>query len=228
MKNVCALCAGLVLILSLDAAAQIPVTDAGNATINTVTSIQSTISAIEDVLQSAYMLLELTPLDEIALSTEFVETMAQLGEIAAEGAALMKDAQGAAADFEAIFDIRHVDPTPQGISVFMATSNRHIWEARRYAVRTQSLINHVSGAVSHVTRLVQLIGALTGNMQGNQLQTQLLAQANQTLQTQAVQQAAEQRVKVLEGAQRTTLTQAWNTMQYNRWKGWPTLAEVGR
>jgi hypothetical protein len=206
----------------------IPVTEVGPTAFNaTITAIETTISAIEDVIQSAYMLLELTPLDDIALSADFLETMAQLQAIAEEGAVLIQDAEAAAADFEAIFGLGQADATPEALQLRLAATTEYIWQARRYAVRTQSLIHHISGAAAHVTRLIELVSALVGNMQGNQIQIQLLAQANQTLQTQTLQQAAEQRVKVFEGAQRDIMLRGWNVMQHNRWEGWPTTGEDG-
>lgn len=191
-----------------------------------VTSLQSTISAVQSVLQTGYMLLEITPLDDIALSAEFLETMATLGEIAHEGQALMQDAQAAAALFDTLFGIEGEPPrTPQALQQRVNDTALYIIEARRYAVRTQSLINHIAGAVSHVTRIVELVGILTGNMQGNQLLVQLQAQANQTLATQTLQSAAHQRIQVFEGAQREIIVRGWNRMQYDRWEGWPTTAE---
>lgn len=192
-----------------------------------ITSLQTTISAVESVIQSGYALLNLTPLDEIALSGEFLTTMTLLGEIAAEGQLLMQDVEGAAADFELLFGLEVLPRTPEALQTRINDTTVYLWKARRYAVRTQSLINHITGAVAHVTRLVELMGFLAGNMQGQQIQVQLLAQANQTLATQTLQQAADQRIRTLEGAQWQLITLGWNAMQQERWADWPTTGDGG-
>jgi hypothetical protein len=200
----------------------LPVTEIGpNLTNGLITSIQSTITAIEAVIQSAYMLLELTPLDEIALSGEFTDTMAELGALAEEGAGLIHDAEAAAADFDALFGLEGIPTTPQELSERVAQTRQVIYEAHRYAIRVQSLIAHISSAVRHVNRIVDLVGVLVGNMQGNQLSAQLLAQANQTLQTQTLQQAAMQRAQILESAERRVIVLSWNRIHCEQWSDWP-------
>src|SRR5678815_4186612 len=77
-----------------------------------VTAAQSTVTAVEAVLQSAYMLLDLTPIDDIAVSSDLLAQMALVSEIAFEGEALLKDAQGAAADFEVLFSVDVLPSTP--------------------------------------------------------------------------------------------------------------------
>lgn len=190
-----------------------------------VTSVQTTVSAIEDVIQSAYMLLDLSPMEEITLSAEFMTTMALLAELGAEGQLLMQDIERATADFEVLFGLEVLPSTPSELQTRINETTAYLWQARRYAVRTQSLINHITGAVAHVTRIVELMRILLGNMQGQQLQVQLLAQANQTLATQTLQQAAAQRIETLEGAQRDLIVRGWNKMQAERWAGWPAFEE---
>jgi hypothetical protein len=228
MRRLCGVIFVILLAWQAPATGQIlgtgvlPVTEIGpNLTNGLVTSVQSTITAIEAVVQSAYMLLELTPLDEMALSGEFVETMGQLGALIEEGSGLIHDAEAAAADFEALFGLDGIPTTPQGLTERVAQTNQVIHEARRYAVRVQSLIAHLSSAVRHVNNIVGMVGTLVGNQQGNQVSAQLQAQANQTLQTQTLQQAALQRVQILESAQRQVIVIGWNRIHCDQWSDWP-------
>jgi conjugal transfer/entry exclusion protein len=65
----------LVLLLGLvaTAQAQLPVIDAGNLVQNTTTAIESVLTTIETVLIEANQVLELTPLDEIAVAGGMAE-----------------------------------------------------------------------------------------------------------------------------------------------------------
>jgi hypothetical protein len=97
-----------------------------------------------------------------------------------------------------------------------------IAEARVYAVRVQTLISNITSATTHIVNIVNILGDLTGNMQSNQSQIQLLATANQTLATQTAQAAAYQRVQVLQQAGRTLVSESFNRIEADRWRGWPT------
>jgi conjugal transfer/entry exclusion protein len=84
------------LTLSLHAApapAQIAalVFDPTNYTVNTLTSIQSVITAVESVAQTANMVLELSPLDSIVAAQGIAADMAQLSALAQDAEGLMQD-----------------------------------------------------------------------------------------------------------------------------------------
>jgi conjugal transfer/entry exclusion protein len=211
----------LVSLSSMVARAQIPVTDTGNAAINTITSIQSTISAIEDVIQTGYMLLEITPLDDIAIAADFAETMGLLGELVAEGQALMGDVTQAQAQIEALFDPTVAPDNPLDLTRRVAAMQQQVFAARSYAFRVQTLISTINSAVGHIIRIVALVGGLAGNLQGQQVTNQLLATANQTLGTQAAQAAAQQRVDVMDRMMHTIIVVSLNNIEASRWASWP-------
>jgi len=211
----------LVSLSSMVARAQIPVTDTGNAATNTITSIQSTISAIEDVIQTGYMLLEITPLDDIAIAADFAETMGLLGELVAEGQALMGDVTRAQAQIEALFDPTAAPDNPLALTQRVVAMQQQVFAARSYAFRVQTLISTINSAVGHIIRIVALVGGLAGNLQGQQVTNQLLATANQTLGTQAAQAAAQQRVDGMDRMMHTIIVVSLNNIEASRWASWP-------
>jgi conjugal transfer/entry exclusion protein len=200
----------------------LPVTEVGPAGLDAaVTAIQSTISAVEDVIQSAYMLLELTPLDEITIAGDFAETIGLLGELVAEGQELMGDAEAAQAQIEELFDLTSAPDNPTDLTLRVAQIREHIFAARVYAIRVQTLISTIGSAAEHLANLVTLLGELLGNMQGNQITHQLLATANQTLGTAATQAAAMQRVEVMDTLTSSLIVVSLNNIEASRWASWP-------
>jgi hypothetical protein len=146
----------------------LPVTEVGPTAMNaTITAIESTISAIEDVIQSAYMLLELTPLDDIAIAADFAETMGILAALVEEGMGLMGDAEQAQAQIEALFGLEAPPRNLLDLNERMGEIKMVVFETRRYAIRVQTLISSINSAVGHIIRIMELVGGLVGNMQGN-------------------------------------------------------------
>lgn len=217
----------LVLLLGLGltppSTAQLIVHDPGNATINSVTSVQTTISAVENVVQSAYMVLELTPFDDIVLSAEFLETVGTLELLIEEGQGVMGDAESARGQIARLFALDTVPTSLDAYSERMVEIKAVIYEARVYSVRVQTLMSTLKSALTHLVRIVTLIGNLTGNMQGNQAVLQAIALTNQILATNGAQTAAAQRAAVLEHLGRSFASETYRTMEARRWADWPTF-----
>jgi conjugal transfer/entry exclusion protein len=212
-----------VLPMPGDAQVAALVFDPTNYSANLVTSIQAVITAVEAVAQTANMVLELTPLDEIAIAGDFAETMGVVAALIEEGQGLMGDAQQAQAQIEALFQL---DTAPRNLEEFnerVGAIKEVLFESRRYAVRVQTLISSINSAVGHIIRIVELVGGLIGNMQGNQVNAQLLATANLTLATQAAQAAAYQREQVLDKAARSLVVESYRIIEAQRWADWPSL-----
>jgi conjugal transfer/entry exclusion protein len=96
----------LILALSLagsdDTNAQVAalVFDPTNFGANTLTSVQSVITAANSVISVANQALELLPLEEIVLAAEFVETVAIISAILEEAGALAYDVQSIQAQID--------------------------------------------------------------------------------------------------------------------------------
>jgi hypothetical protein len=212
-----------VLPMPGDAQVAALVFDPTNYSANLITSIESVITAVEAVAQTANMILELTPLDDIAIAGDFAETMGLVGALIEEGMGLMGDAQQAQAQIEALFQLDNAPRNLQDLNERVYAIKELLFESRRYAVRVQTLISSINSAVGHIIQIVELVGALIGNMQGNQVNAQLLATANLTLATQATQAAAYQREQVLDKAARSLVLESYRIIEAQRWADWPGL-----
>jgi hypothetical protein len=178
---------------------------------------------VEAVAQTANMILELTPLDEIAIAGDFAEAMGLIGALIEEGQGLMGDAQQAQAQITALFQLDTAPRNLQDLNERVGAIKEVLFESRVYAVRVQTLISSINSAVGHIIRIVELVGGLIGNMQGNQVNAQLLATANLTLATQAAQAAASQREQVLNKAARSLVVESYRVIEAQRWADWPSL-----
>src|SRR6266481_6858096 len=80
-----------VLCLVSTAHAQLPVIDLGNLAQNTLTAIESVLTTIQTILIEANQILELTPLDDIAVAGGIAEDMALLGTLLEQAEGLSYD-----------------------------------------------------------------------------------------------------------------------------------------
>src|SRR5215471_5332812 len=85
----------MVLLWSAPASAQVAVIDVADVAQNTITAIESVLTTIETVLIEANQVLDLTPLDEIAVAGGMAEDMQLLGQ-------LVEQAQGLSYDIRSI------------------------------------------------------------------------------------------------------------------------------
>lgn len=185
------------------------------------TAAQSTISAVEDVFQSAQWVLDLTPFDEMVLGTAFLDTVATLNAIVIEAEGLSYDLGSIQAQVEALFDPTTAPTTPVALTERVVEMRHHLFVARCYATKAQTLLSTVNGALEHLANLVHLIGSLRGNMQGNQLIVQMQALTNQQLATQTALHASHQRAEVMEKLQRDLILVSLHNIEASRWATMP-------
>src|SRR6266487_1894880 len=113
----------LVLLLGLvaTAQAQLPVIDAGNLVQNTTTAIESVLTTIETVLIEANQVLELTPLDEIAVAGGMAEDMQLLGQLVQEAEGLSYDLGSLRAQIDALFNLNTTPKTTNTLQKHLNT-----------------------------------------------------------------------------------------------------------
>jgi conjugal transfer/entry exclusion protein len=192
MRKRLALSVFLVLVWVSLSAAQLPVTDAGNLAVNTTTSIQSVITAIQTVLIEANQILELTPADVIT-GDGIAEDMSMLGEIVQQAEGLSYDVGALQGQIASLFGLE--DP-PSSTSMLRERlmeirTIRH--QSYAYAMKTQTLLMTASRTVEHVIALLGSIGEYVGNLSANQRMSEAQHVINKTLANQQVSTMAYQR-----------------------------------
>ena len=147
--------------------AQLPVVDVANLGQNTITALESVLTTIQTILIEANQILELTPLDDIAVAGGIAEDMALLGEIATQIEGLSYDWSSLQAQINGLFHLSSAPATRDGLTARIQEFKTLKYQCYSYAARTQTLLKTAIRTVDHLTGLLENIAHLIGNMQGN-------------------------------------------------------------
>jgi conjugal transfer/entry exclusion protein len=172
--------------------------DPTNFGANIVTSVQSVITATEAVLQTANMVLELTPVEEIIVGGQIAEDLAILGEIISSAELVWFDLQSLESQITALFGLENVPLTREGLDERLLEIKQFYYRTLSYAMRTQTLVMTMFRTVEHVSALIASIGSFVGNMSANQTLVQVNTTVSKTLAVMEVQQSAWQRADTVQ------------------------------
>ena len=165
---------------------------------STVTATQSVITAIEAVIQTANMFLELTPVDEIIVGGQIAEDLALLAEVLVSAELVWYDLQSLESQIATLFGLDTAPDTRAGLDERLLEIKQFYYRSLTFSMRTQALVMTMFRTVEHVSRLIDAVGALIGNMQGNQVHIQTNTTMSKTLAVMEVQQAAWQRADTVD------------------------------
>jgi len=212
-----------VLCLGATAHAQLPVIDVGNLVQNTTTAIESVLTTIETILIEANQVLELTPLDDIAVAGGIAEDMALLGQIVEQAEGLSYDIGSIQAQINALFALDTAPDTRDGLTERMAEMKRVKFQCYSYAARVQTLLRTALRTIEHLTGLLDTVSALVGNMQGNQTHVQMTSVSSKHLANLDVQIAAFHRAQTVDKLSEALLIESINKIQARRMEDWPSF-----
>jgi len=190
------------------ARAQIPVTDIGNAALNTITSIMSTATTIQSVLQTAYMVLEITGIADLATGDDFTSDLATLSALAGEGIDIAADLQSINAQITSLFSPDSAPVSALGLRKHQTRMRQAIFDAHSKAAQAQTLIRTVAHTVEHIKRLLDRIAGFSGNMEANQNINEALASLQKIQSTQAATTMAFQRAMTLQAMEGPVIQQS--------------------
>ena len=194
--------ARLLLILGLLGAgpvqAQLLVHDPISNVNHTVTAIQTTATTIEAVLQTGYMLLEITGVESLALDDNFTADLVALSGLLGEGAGIAWDLASITRQVMVLFSIESTVDHSTGLWDRSWEFKMAIFSAYLAAIRVQTLIRTAIHTVEHIRRFVGRIRDFVGNMQANQNVNEALATLARIEATQTATVTAFQRAQALE------------------------------
>jgi len=193
----------------------LPVTEVG------ANLFQNTITAIESVLQTINMVLELTPVEEVIVGGQLAEDMAAIGEVVSNAQLVWYDAQSLNTQIRVMFDLDTAPDTMPGLQLRLQELQQLAFQANAFAMRAQTLLTTVFNTIDHVTRLIDIVASLVGNMQGNQTLVQTNATISKTLAVMETQQAAWQHADTVDRMSRMVIKASLAKIEANRWKSWP-------
>src|SRR5437660_8220623 len=213
----------LVLLCAGPAEAQLPVIDLGNLAQNTLTAIESVLTTIETILIEANQILELTPLDDIAVSGGIAEDMALLGQLVEQAEGLSYDIGSLQAQLDSLFNLDTAPDTRDGLTARLAEIKRQKYLAYSYAARVQTLMRTALRTVDHLQGLLDTLSDLIGNMQANQTHAQLTTVASKHLANLDVQMASFQRAQTVDKLSEALIIESITKIQARRIEDWPSF-----
>ena len=219
---------GVIIGLALEAHAQVlgtgvlPVQEIGAQLVqSTVTAVQSTISAIEDVVQTASALQELVPLDAILVAEGIAEDMAALADIVRQAEGLSYDIASLQAQIDALFNLDTAPASTSELQVRLAEIRRVRSQCYSYAMRLQTLLTTALRTVDHLVLLVNSIANFLGAKQGMQTLVQLNATISKTTTIHATQTAAFQRAGSVDAMEQLLTIESLHRINEATMADWP-------
>ena len=205
------------------AEAQLPVIDLGNLAQNTITAIESVLTTIQAILIEANQILELTPLDDIAVAGGIAEDMALLGQLVEQAEGLSYDIGSIQGQLDSLFNLDTAPDTRDGLTARLAEIKRQKYLAYSYAARVQTLMRTALRTVDHLQGLLDTLGASVGNMGGNQTVGQFHAVSSKHLANLDVQIASFQRAQTVDKLSDALIIESITKIQARRIEDWPSF-----
>jgi conjugal transfer/entry exclusion protein len=157
--------------------------------------IQNVITAVQTVMIVANQILELTGVDGLILGDDFRGDMDELASIIEQAQGLSYDLGALNAQVQTLFSLSTAPRTTTALAERLTAIRQVVWEARVYALRTQTLLHTTLRTVQRLTALVATISDFVGNMQGNQTMAQVQTTITEQLAKMQVQSAAFERAE---------------------------------
>jgi len=203
--------------------AQLAVVDVANLGQNTITAIESVLTTIQAILIEANQILELTPLDDIAVAGGIAEDMALLGQLVEQAEGLSYDIGSLQAQLDSLFRLDTAPDTRDGLTERLAEIKRVKYQSYTYAARVQTLMRTALRTVEHLQGLLDTLSDLIGNMQGNQTHAQLTTVASKHLANLDVQMASFQRAQTVDKLSEALILESITKIQARRIEDWPSF-----
>src|SRR5215475_1772103 len=223
MRRVWASLGLLLLWCTLAQAQGIPVYDNANFIQNVISAVQAVLQTIQQVLIEANQVLELTPLDGIAVAGGIAEDMALLGQLVEQAEGLSYDIGSIQGQLDSLFNLDTAPDTRDGLTARLAEIKRQKYLAYSYAARVQTLMRTALRTVEHLQGLLDTLGAIVGNMGGNQTVGQFHAVSSKHLANLDVQMASFQRAQTVDKLSDALIIESITKIQARRIEDWPSF-----
>jgi len=199
-----------------------PVVEVGaNLGQNTITAVQSAITAAQTTLIQLNQIVDMTPVKSLTAAGGIIEDMELLCDIIKQTEAINTDLQSLEAQMAALLDIHQAPRTRSDLQKRMDELKRMRQQARMYAMRTQTLIKTLLRTGDHMKALLTDVSKLLGNLAGQQRLAEVQTTIHKTLAVQAAQAAAWQRMDTLDKMGDVLVIESISLIEYSRLEGWP-------
>lgn len=174
---------------------------------------------IQTLLIVANQILDLTALGEVVMAAD---DMRELSAVIEDGYALKIDFTQLHLQVTALFDLNTAPDTRAGLDARILQMKTLMYETRAYGIKVQGLMWTVQRTIEHINRLINDLGAVLGNMQGQQTMAQLDTTVSKTLALMEVQNAAMQRSDTVDKLSEALVIESVNRINKKRIADWPT------
>jgi len=186
------------LLWAAESQAQVLVYDAANFVENAWTSVQTTLTTIESVLQTGYMVLELTSFAGLGVDSEFSRDLTTLVQLVREAEAIAGDLTSITRQLQELFDPGSAPASSSELAFRMAQTRRVLYQTNTQTMRIQTLIRTAAHTVDHIREFLSRIKAFVGNKQALQNINESTASLNRLQATQLATTTAFQKSQTME------------------------------
>jgi conjugal transfer/entry exclusion protein len=212
------------LLLCVPAAhAQLVVIDPSNLVQNSITAVESVLTTIEETIQTAQGVLNLTLLESIISTGGLLEDMALLGQLVEEASQISRDLDSLQAQINVLMHWESAPDTRDGLTARLEEFKRLKQELYTYAARVQTLMRTAITTVRHMQMLLETLAQLIGNLQGQQVVAQHAAAMHKHLANLSVQQGAYYQAKALDKLAEGVTIESIRKIQQRRMDDWPSF-----
>ena len=219
---------GLLVATPLPGGAQVlgtgvtPVVEVGqNLLENTITAVQSAITAVQTTLIQANQIIDMTPVSSLTTAGGLMEDVELLCDIIKQTEAINTDLQSLETQMATLLDIHQAPRTRSDLQKRMDELKRMRQQARMFAMRTQTLLKTLLRTGDHIKALLTDVSKLLGNLSGQQRLAEVQTTIHKTLMVQAAQAAAWQRMNTLDVMADAVVVESITIIESRRMEGWP-------
>jgi len=188
-----------VLLLHTPVQAQLAVVDVGDIHQNTITAIQTTITAIQAVRMEANQVLDLANLHVIAVQQGgILQDLQLLDQLVTQAQGLSYDVNAVQAQVDALFGLPTAPTTSGALQQRLGQIRQLKYQSYSYAIRVQTLLRTALRTVDHLTTLMGTLTHLVGNLTGHETHTQTTMVATKHLANLETQIASFQRAQAVD------------------------------
>jgi len=202
---------------------QLLVIDPADIAQNSITAIETTLTTIEETIQTAQGVLNLTLLESIISTGGILEDIALLGQLLEEASQISTDLSSLQAQINSLMHWETAPDTRDGLAALLVEFKRLKQELYTYAARVQTLMRTAITTVRHMQLLLETLAQLVGNLQGQQVVAQHAAAMHKHLANLSVQQGAYYQAKSLDQLMEGVTIESIRKIQAQRLADWPSF-----
>lgn len=200
---------------------QLAVIDAANLKSNTMTSLQTTITAIESVLQTGYMLMELEPWGSNPLDGSFGSDITELDKIITETQGILFDIRAIQQQTARIFALTSATDNTRFLRDRLLEIRLARAEAQRRARDIQTLPIRIRNVIGRIVGLWdRIMGVIGAKQTGQQVQAMLQQMTHVEAQSQVILAAYQQAV-LTDMAERPVIEESLQKINEQLMADWP-------